>query len=98
MENKLGLQQLWRLWEILWKNMASFVTFFTQPFSDAMNLWLDSPLAPLLVKSNTVKTIIQSLVDNSFLANISLAEFILGSGIITIIIINFVKWVIGIVM
>lgn len=94
-----GITSLWDMWSILWDNMSAFVEFMTQPISHAVNSWLNSPFAPMVYITSLpiMKDLIQHIVSNNFLGQISLAEFLLGSGIITILMVNIIKWLIGII-
>lgn len=95
-----SVKSLWDMWAVFWDNMQSFVEFFTQPMSNAVNSWLNSPFAPIAYITSLpfVKDIIQRIVDSSFLGSVSLAEFMLGGGIVTIVVVSIIKWIIGIIM
>lgn len=92
-----SVKSLWDMWSVLWDNMSTLIEYFMQPLSTAYVNWLNSPLGSIITLPG-IKQAMIALVENSSLGSISLAEFMLGGGIVTIVIVSIIKWVIGIIM
>ena len=96
-----GIKSLWDMWSVLWDNMKLFIDFITMPMSEAFTKAAQNIANGIwwIGSDSVIYNMIVNLIakNSSFLNNTSLAEFILGSGIIMIVALTFIKWLIGII-